>query len=203
MANIWRKPIFDRTSSDVAFAIMKISEWKQNHTHAADIEVDDEKIVINEGEVVTNEDSVELKTDGLAYVEDDTLVAQFGAVYDLKGCLNLSDITRIEDNIEYLSSQLKAYKSPTIIHCKEWSKNGLPTAMDMERIGANIRSLFTGYYTPSGATEVPYLILSYEDINALEHNLYLLKELLDAMKGSFVISGTQKCGTAMRLPIRR
>ena len=203
MANIWRNPIFDRTSADVSFAIQQIADWKQGHTHATDIVVEDNKVVINEGEGSVADDVAVLRTNGVTKVENGALVVRTRAVYDLKGCLNLSDLTRIEDNVSYLASQLKAYRKRDIIHTKEWSKNGLPTAQDMLRIGANIRALFEGFYTPQGATAVPDVMLSYEDINALERNLYLLKELLDVMKGSFIISGTHKCGTAMRLPIRR
>ena len=102
MANIWREPIFDRTSADVDFALRKIAEWKQNHTHWADVAIDYDKVNINDGEVEITEDSVILEYDGAVYVEDETLILQLGAVYNLKGCLNLSDITRIEDDISYL-----------------------------------------------------------------------------------------------------
>ena len=203
MANIWRDPIFDRTSADVAFALRQIAAWKQSHTHSGDVVVETDKVIINGGEGSVADDVAVLQTSGVAYVEDGVLVVQVGIVHDLKGCLNLSDITRIEDNIAYLANQLKAYPRPNMAQCKEWTKNGLPTATDMKRIGANIRSLFAGFYTPPGATEVPDVMLSYEDINALERNLYLLKQLLDAMEGSFIKSGTYKCGTATRLPIRR
>ena len=203
MANIWRNPIFDRTSADVAFALQQIAAWKERHTHSGDVIVENDKMIINGGEVAINDDSVVLQTNGVAYVDSDALVVQFGIVHDLKGCLNLSDITRIEDNIAYLASQLRAYEPPAIIQSKEWSKNGFPTALDMKRIGENIRSLFAGFYTPPGAREVPDVMLSYEDINAIERNLYLLKELLDVMTDSFIKSGTHKCGTATRLPIRR
>ena len=203
MANIWRNPIYDRTSSDVANAIRKIAEWKERHTHWADVAVDYEKVSINEGEVVTTPDSIILEHDGAVYVEDEALVVRLGVVYDLKGCLNLSDITRIEDNISYLSSKLTSNLYPTTVSCKEWAKNDLPNTRDMKRIADNIRSIFRDYYTPSGARNMPDIMLSYEDINALEYNLHLLKEILDSMENSFIQSGTYKCGSTNRLPIRR
>ena len=124
-------------------------------------------------------------------------------VYDLKGCLNLSDITRIEDDIAYLSNLLIGYHFPITINSKEWTTAGLPNVNDMKRIGNNIRSLFNGFYTPSGASPIPEGMLSYENINALEYNLYLLKQLVDAMLSAFIKSGTYKCGATNRLPIRR
>ena len=203
MANIWRNPIFDRTSSDVAKAIRKIAEWKESHTHWADVAVDYEKVSINAGEVTTTPDSIILEHDGAVYVEDEALVLRLGVVYDLKGCLNLSDITRIEDNISYLSSKLNTSLYHTTVSCKEWTKDDLPNAQDMKRIADNIRAIFRDYYTPSDVVDMPDIMLSYEDINALEYNLHLLKEMLDSMEKSFIQSGTYICGATNRLPIRR
>lgn len=203
MANIWRTPIFDRTSADVATAIGKIAGWKETHTHWADVAMDYEKVSINEGVVTTTPNSIILECDGAVYVEDEALVLKLGVVYNLKGCLNLSDITRIEDNINYLSTELTNALYPITVSCKEWTKDGLPNAQDMKRIADNIRAIFRDYYTPSGVMEMSDIMLSYEDINALEYNLYLLRELLDAMKNCFVQSGTYICGATNRLPIRR
>ena len=203
MANIWREPIFDRTASDIAKAISKIAEWKENHTHWADVAVDYEKVSINEGEVKTTDDSVILEYDGAVYVEDESLILQLGAVYNLKGCLNLSDIIRIEDNIDYLADRLTRYCYPIVVSSKNWVKTDLPNANDMKRIANNIRSIFSGYHIPSGATDVPDVMLSYQDINALEYNLHLLKETLGAMENCFTQSGTYKSGATSRLPIRR
>lgn len=203
MANIWRDPVFDRTSRDVAFALQQIAAWKEKHTHATDIIVESEKIAINEGEVNVGEDSIVWQTEGIARVEDDALIVRFGTVYDLKGCLNLSDITRIEDNIEYLATRLTQYRYSLDVNSKDWVKDSLPTAQDMKRIGANIRSLINKFAKSSESVAVPDVMLSYEDINALELNLYLLKQLLDAMVLSFIKSNTYKSGATMRLPIRR
>ena len=203
MANIWREPIFDRTSSDVSFAIRQIEKWKEGHTHWADVAIDYEKVSINEGEVKVTEDSVVLEYDGAVYVEDESLVLQLGAVYNLKGCLNLNDIIRIEDNISYIADRLTQYRYPIVVSTKNWVKTDLPNANDMKRIANNIRSIFSGYHTPSGATDIPDIMLSYQDINALEYNLQLLKETLGVMENCFTQSGTYKSGATNRLPIRR
>ena len=203
MANIWRDPIFDRTSADVAFAIQQIEAWKQNHTHSGDVVVEDDKVIINGVEVDVLEDSVAVQTNGVAFVEDDALVVKFGIVHDLKGCLNLSDITRIEDNITYLATRLTQYRYSLDVNTKEWTKDNLPTTQDMKRIGANIRSLIEKFAKSRDSVAVPDVMLSYEDINALERNLYLLKQLFDAMELSFIKSNTYKSGAKMRLPTRR
>ena len=202
MANIWRDPIFDRTSADVAFAIRQIAAWKESHTHSGDVVVETDKIVINGGNVSVGEDSVVLQTNGVAYIED-SLMVQFGGVYDLKGCLNLSDITRIEDNISYIADRLIQSHYPVVVASKEWTKTDLPNANDMKRIAKNIQSIINGFVSPIKKVEIPETMLSYQDINNLEHNLYLLKELLDIMSTSFIPSGTNKCGDTIRLPIRR
>lgn len=205
MANVWKDPIFDRTLEDVTFAIRKIAEWKQSHTHAGDIRVENGRLVLrDDGTAYIADDSFVLyNEDGVAYVEDGVLVVQLGVVYDLKGCLNLSDISRIEGNIAYLAEKLTQNRYDIVVDSKEWSGDGLPTAQDMSRIGDNIRSLISGFAKSYESTTVPDAMLSFEDINALEHNLYLLKQLFDAMVASFIKSGTYKSGATMRLPIRR
>lgn len=204
MANIWRDPIFDRTYNDVTFAIRQIAYWKNSHRHAIDIKVTDNALLVNaDGVAQVDDDSLVLQGNGAVFVENEVLVAELGTVYNLKGCLNLSDITRIEDNTEYLASRLTSYRYAIESNSKEWVGDSLPTAQDMKRIAANIRSMFTKFVTPTESSAIPDAMLSYEDINALERNLYLLKQLLDAMIGSFIKSGTHKSGATTRLPIRR
>ena len=204
MANIWREPIFDRTYDDVSFAIRQIGYWKQSHSHKTDLKVEDDALILrDDGVAYVSDDSFVLQNNGAVYVENEVLVAELGIVYNLKGCLNLSDITRIEDNITYIGTRLTKYLYPISFSSKEWSKDDIPTAQDMKRICDNIRSLLNDFAKSSDSDAVPDLMLSYEDINALEHNLYLLKRLLDAMVESFMKSGTNKCGATHRLPIRR
>ena len=205
MANVWKEPIFDRTREDVNFAIQKIAEWKQNHAHIGDIRVENDRLVVrDDGTTYVADDSLILHNkDGVAYVEDGVLVAQLGVVYDLKGCLNLSDLSRIEGNVAYLAEKLTQYRYDVVANTREWAGEDLPTTMDMSRIGDNIRSLISEFAKSSKSTTVPDVMLSYADINALEYNRYLLKQLLDAMVEGFIESGTYKCGATMRLPIRR
>ena len=123
--------------------------------------------------------------------------------YDLKGCLNVSDINRIEGNISFLSAKLIELGYSTDTTSKEWSRSGIPTKNDIDRILYNIRSLMTTFYQPTNAPSVPSGMTSYKDINAIEENLYLIKELLECMKKSFKVVGTFKSGATTHLPIRR
>ena len=207
MASVWREPIFDRTPADVAFAIQKIAEWTAYNISAAEydekVRIENEELILREGYAATTNDKLILQGDGRAYVEKDELVVRLGVVYDLKGCLNLIDIKRIEDNIAYLSDRLREYAYPSEVSTREWSKERLPNEKDVQRIINNVKALITAFYQSSDAPPLPVTMLSYSDINSIERNIDLIKYLLDCMVSSFRKAGASKSGTQIRLPIRR
>lgn len=204
MANVWRDPIFNRTLEDVEFAIQKIAEWKQSHTHMADVGVENDALIVrDECTAYVDDDKFVLQGDGVAYVENGVLIVHIGAVYELKGCLNLLDINRIEDNIAYLAEKMESYSYSPNIHGKQWGRDDMPTENDMSRIIENIRALISAFYPPNNPPPLPTTMLSYADINAIEENLYLLKQMLDCMESSFRKVGTIKSGSKTFLPIRR
>lgn len=204
MATVWRKPIFDRTFHDVDFAIRKIAEWKQNHTHATDVRVENDTLLVrDEGTAYVDKDKFVLQDEGIAYVENDVLIAHIGDVYELKGCLNLLDINRIEGNIAYLAEKIESFAYSPNIRDKQWGNNDMPTQNDMSRIIENIRALISAFYSPDNPPSLPSTMLSYNEINAIEENLHLIKEMLDCMQNSFKMVGTTKSGSRMILPIRR
>ena len=204
MATVWRNPIYDRTSEDVEFAIRKIAEWKQSHTHSTDIRVENDTLLVrDEGTAYVSDDTFALETEGTAYVEDDVLVVRVGDVYELKGCFNLLDLNRIEGDIAFLAEHMEEFAYAPNIHGKEWNRIDMPNQNDMSRIVDNIRALIDAFYTPDNPPSLPSTMLSYSDINAIEENLYLLKQMLDCMQTSFKKVGTIKSGSRMLLPIRR
>lgn len=204
MANVWREPIFDRTAEDVEFAIQKIAGWKKSHTHSVDIRVENDELVVrDEGTAYVTDDKFALETEGVAYVEDEVLVVHVGDVYELKGCLNLLDLNRIESNIAYLAEKMESYSYAPNIHGKQWGRSDMPNQNDMSRIIENIHALVSAFYSPDAPPSLPTTMLSYNDINAIEENLYLIKELLDCMASSFKKVGTIKSGATTFLPIRR
>ena len=203
MANVWREPIFDRTLNDIEFALQKLSEWKKSHTHTADIRIENEEVVVGENIGRINSDEAVLDGDGVAYVENGVLMVRIGDVYELKGCFNLLDLNRIEDNITFLAENMESFAYSPNIRTKEWRRADMPNQNDMSRIIENVRSLISAFYTPNTLPLLPYTMLSYTDINAIEENLYLIKQMLDCMQSSFKKVGTIKCGGRTLLPIRR
>jgi hypothetical protein len=204
MTNIWRDPIFDRTLEDVEFAIRKIAEWKKNHTHSVDIRVESDALIVrDDGMAYVADNKLVLEEEGAVYVENGVLVIHVGDVYELKGCLNLLDLNRIEGNIAFLAEQMENFSYSPNIHGKQWGRVDMPNQNDMSRIIENIRDLLRAFYSPDNPPSLPTTMLSYEDINAIEENLYLIKQLLDVMQTSFKKVGTIKSGSRMLLPIRR
>jgi hypothetical protein len=204
MTNVWREPIFNRTLEDVEFAIQKIAEWKKNHTHSTDIRVENEALVVqDEGTAYVSDDKLVSEHEGVAYVENGVLVVHVGDVYELKGCLNLLDLNRIESNIAFIAEKMESFSYAPNIHGKQWSRVDMPNQNDMSRIIDNIRALVSAFYSPHNPPSLPTTMLSYSDINDIEENLYLIKEMLDWMQSSFKKVGTIKSGSTTFLPIRR
>ena len=204
MANVWKDPIFDRTLEDVELALRKIEEWKKNHSHSLDIRVENDELILQaEGEVAVKEDTFVLHNEGAVYLNNGILILDIDDVYDLKGCLNLADLNRIEGNIDYLAEKMESVFFHPNIHGKKWGEGDLPNQTDMSRIVDNIRSLIGAFYSPESPPALPVTMLSYSDINAIEKNLYLIKELLDCLESSLKKVGTIKSGSTIFLPIRR
>ena len=206
MANIWREPIFDREQYDVDFATQKIAEWIAYNISSAEydekVRIENEKLILQEGNAITTDDKLILQGDGRAIVDNDKLLVKIGVDYDLKGCLNQFDINRIEGNIAFLAEKFTELSYPSDVDTRQWEKDNLPTEKDIQRIIANIRSLVATFYQPPNAPALPSTILNYNDINSIEKNIDLIKHVLDCMVGSFKKVGAYKCG-ATNLPLRR
>lgn len=141
----WLTPVFDRTTADVAFALQKLAEWKQNPT----------------------------------------------AMYDLKGCLNASDINRILSNNQYLGEKLNEYLY--IVGYKIFDavmEDSIFFRRDVATIIEDTQRLLDDYFTPINAPPLPDTLLSFEQVNALEENQHLLKKMIDDM-----ISSMRECDT--------
>lgn len=124
-------------------------------------------------------------------------------IEDLKGCVNASDLNRIESNTKYLSDTLTALGYPTTITVKTWARNGLPNIDDIVRIIGNVQTVITSFYKYTAAPTLPATLLDFEQVNSVEKNLFYLKILLDFMISVFPKCGTLKSGQVRILSLRR
>lgn len=115
-------------------------------------------------------------------------------VTELKGCLNVTDINRIENNTRYLSDSLSALYYFSHIRTMSWDNKGLPSMLDISQIINNIREIISSYFQDSAAPNLPETMLTYEQINNIEKNLYYIKCILDNMISSFKECNTFECG---------
>lgn len=98
-------------------------------------------------------------------------------ISDLKGYINAVDLNRIENDTEYLSmaSELKLSIKT------DWKRTDLPNESDIERIIKNIQDLIVDFEFGTFTYEMPTTILTYSHANTVEHNLSLIKYLLEDM----------------------
>ena len=123
--------------------------------------------------------------------------------YDLKGCLNVADINRIEGNIQYVSEHLNRLGYTQEVDTKVWNISDIPTTADVTRIVRNLNALVSAYDVEESTPSVPEGMLSYTEINDIEKIIWDIEFLLDLMDLAFRKSGTFKAGSKMRLPLGR
>lgn len=99
-------------------------------------------------------------------------------IADLKGCLNVSDLNRIEGNMAYLAETLNGLMYSVTISVRLWNRSEMPLQKDIRRILFNLTALTAAYYQPEEPA-VPPAMSTYEEINAVEYLLELLKRRLD------------------------
>lgn len=114
---------------------------------------------------------------------------------DLKGSLNANDLNRIESNTRYLADALiKLYYFNNITTFTEWNMTTIPFLSHINRIINNINVLWGKYHKPPDATDLPNSLIAFEQVNNIERNLHLIKEMLDDMISSFRECNTFECG---------
>ena len=113
---------------------------------------------------------------------------------EYKGCFTVSDINRIENNSRYLSDRLNVLAYANSISTATWDMYDIPNVTDIKRLINNVSALIEAYYLSEDAPTLPETLLHYEQVNALERNLYLLKHLIDNEEYAFRHCGTFNCG---------
>ena len=114
---------------------------------------------------------------------------------DFKGCFNVIDMVRIENDAQYLADALNdLYYRNNITTQIAWSTSSTPNVTNIVRIIDNVNKLMSAYHKPNDVPTLPTTLLTYEQANALEKNLYLIKQMLDNMIASFRECGSFNCG---------
>lgn len=113
---------------------------------------------------------------------------------DHKGCFNVSDINRIENNSRYIADRLNVLKYTNTIETKVWDMYGVPNVTEITRLINNVAKIISAYYKPADAPNLPNTLLTFEQVNALEKNLYLIKHLIDDEENQYRHCGTFNCG---------
>ena len=114
---------------------------------------------------------------------------------NLKGCLNYTDVNRIEYNTYYLADLLiSLYYFNTISRHRAWRMGNIFDNTHVNRVINNVAILQSAYHTPTGSPDLPTTLTHYEQVNSVEKCLYLLKEMIDNMVSSFRECGTFYCG---------
>lgn len=112
-----------------------------------------------------------------------------------KGCFNAKDLLRLEDNTRYLADELiKLYYFNNISTTHSWAQSYLPNTTHVARVIDNVNKLLSAYQKPKNIPTLPTTLLTYEQVNAIEKNLFMIKEMLDNMIASFRQCGTFGCG---------
>lgn len=113
-------------------------------------------------------------------------------ITDLKGCFNVSDMNRIENDIQFLSNNLSDLYYFSTVNTKTWDKASLPTVADINRMIENTRILVLSIC--EDAPELPTTLVTFTDVNCIEGILNKLKMILDDMTASFLECDTFECG---------
>ena len=114
---------------------------------------------------------------------------------EYKGCFNVSDINRIENNAKYLSEKLRElYYFNTVDTVVSWTENDVMSQSHVTRCINNIKAMWNEWGKPRDALDLPDTLITYTHVNNIEENLYVLRKMLDAMVSSFVECGTHECG---------
>lgn len=113
---------------------------------------------------------------------------------EFKGCFNVTDINRIENNTRYIADRLNVLKYTNTIETKSWDMYGLPNITEVTRLINNVLKIINAYYAPADAPGLPTTLLTYEQVNDLEKILYLIKHLIDNEENEYRHCGTFNCG---------
>lgn len=119
-------------------------------------------------------------------------------VEELKGCLNISDLNRIETNLSHIASNLNNLNYTVNIQTKQWNMQTTPKQSDINRILNNLRILIVVFNTN---LNTPTKMTYFEDINILEKSIEILNSWV-SNSNKFNRCGNTICGSNFKLPVK-
>lgn len=172
---MWLSPITDRTLEDVRYAESKVREWIAAYSRG---ETPMPAVTIEGYEASWRQLSSRLWDD-----MSDTYWGDLApTVPDLKGCVNASDLNRVEGNLDYLNQRIvfKGGSPDDRVVVKTWERGEVVVRSDVDRLLSNARFV-ASLYGLSGVVPIPReTIVGYEDMNNLEIMTQLAKEKVTA-----------------------
>ena len=172
---MWLSPITDRTLEDVRYAESKVKEWIAAYSR---------------GETPTPAVTIEGYESSWIRLSShpwgdmsDTYWGDLAPTVppDLKGCVNASDLNRIEGNLDYLNQRI-VFKGgfPGSMVVKTWERGEVVLKSDVRRLVKNARGV-AHLYGLYGVVPIPLVTIEgYEDMNNLEIMTQLAKEQITA-----------------------
>lgn len=121
---------------------------------------------------------------------------------NLKGCLNYTDMNRIEGNIDYIAQWLVSLGYNTRFTPKQWQRGDFVTLEDVNHIVNSLLDILQKVRVPR-APVIPKHMTTYTAINSIERATYEINRVISFMEGSFKKCGTFNSGNKPILPIWR
>lgn len=182
----WIEPVINRSQSDIDYIKSLSSKIISGGFNSLTI---DEKWYWWLGE----EKNLSAINDLLITVDDKQLIVGSGTI---KGCLNITDLHRIENNIEYLYNILVEYGNIVSIETGDiiWKQSDFPILSEIDRIKSNIKGLLNKI-SYNSIIQLNDLYIDYYDLNTLEFEINQLNFLLLNMISNFRYSGEFYSGT--------
>lgn len=173
---MWLSPITDRTLEDVIYAQSKVKEWIAAYSRG---ETPVPAVTIEGYESSWGRLFSHLWGD-----MSDTYWGDLAPTVppDLKGCVNASDLNRIEGNLDYLNWRIifKGGFPDSRVVVKTWERGEVVLRSDVRRLLNNARRV-ADLYGLYGVVPIPLeTIKGYEDMNNLEIMTQLAKEQITA-----------------------
>ncbi len=110
------------------------------------------------------------------------------------GCLNASDLNRIEEWTQFLSKYLYEWGYPVFVKTREWKNTDIPWQNEIDRIRNNTIKLYEAYRSLPDWRDISFTnSLDNEQVNAIEWDLNAIYTWLNNMVLMFSYSNEIIC----------